>query len=137
MTVCIDTNVVIGMLGRAAPFPRLRQGLMECRYVWALSTEILLEYEEVAVRELGRDAAAMLVRFIELMDQTRDVIQFISPDFRFRMIPSDPDDNKFADCAITAGADFVITGDRHFQALADSGYKVQPITPEEFVLRHL
>lgn len=44
---------------------------------------------------------------------------------------------KFSDCAITAEADYIVTEDRHFQALIGSGYKPQPITPAEFIQRHL
>lgn len=56
--------------------------------------------------------------------------------FRFRLIAADAD-NKFADCAIAAEADFIITEDRHFDALFGSGYKPQPISPGEFIRRFL
>ena len=45
--------------------------------------------------------------------------------------------NKFADCAIAAEADFIITADSDFNAMRGSGYKPQPITPEEFIRLHL
>ena len=93
ITVCIDTNVVLGMFGRAAPFLPLREGLLAGGFVWALSTEILLKYEEVVARELGVAVVPKLFRFIELTDQTRGVIQWVSPTFRFHTITSDPDDN--------------------------------------------
>lgn len=60
-----------------------------------------------------------------------------APAFQFHIVAGDPDDNKFTDCAITAAADYVITSDHHFDALANAGYKPQPITSEEFVRRHL
>ena len=53
MTVCIDTNVLVGMFGREAPWLPLRQALFDRRILWALSNEILLEYEEVFSREMG------------------------------------------------------------------------------------
>jgi len=52
-------------------------------------------------------------------------------------VKADPDDNIFTDCAVTAGADFLITEDRHFADLAQSGYKPQPIAPREFIARFL
>ena len=52
-------------------------------------------------------------------------------------MPADPDDNKFADCAIATHADYVITQDRHFSTMANAGYKPQPITPEEFIRSYL
>lgn len=137
MTVCIDTNVVFGMFGRKVPWLPIRQALMDDRLVWAVSTEILLEYEEVAAREMGNAAAVQLLRFIELLEQTRGNVRQVNPTFRFQLITADPDDNKFTDCAITAAADYIVTEDRHFTPLATAGYHPQPITPAEFISKHL
>lgn len=52
------------------------------------------------------------------------------------MIATDPDDNKFCDCAIAAEADFLVTEDRHFEALKSAGYHPQVLTPNEFI-RHI
>ena len=76
-------------------------------------------------------------RFIEIAGQTRGVIRHVSPTFRFNLMTADPDDDKFADCAIAAEAEWIITGDRHFDVLIGSGYKPQPMMPEEFIRRHL
>lgn len=61
----------------------------------------------------------------------------VSPTFFFRTISADRDDDKFADCAIAANADFIITSDQHFHVLIGSGYRPQPITPEAFITQHL
>ena len=37
--------------------------------------------------------------------------------FRWGVIESDPDDNKFVDCAIVANANFIVTEDNHFNVL--------------------
>ena len=137
MTACIDTNVVLGMFGRNGPWLPIRQALIDGRLIWAVTTEILLEYEEVAAREMGSTAAAQLIRFIDLLAQTRCNIRQISPTFRFQLITADPDDNKFTDCAIATGADYIITEDHHFAPLATAGYHPQPITPAEFISKHL
>lgn len=76
-------------------------------------------------------------RFLTLIDLLYGSVRQIGPDYRFHTIIGDPDDDAFADCAITADADFIITSDRHFDALNGSGYKPRPITPEEFIRRHL
>ena len=137
MTVCIDTNVVVGMFGHNGPWRPIRQSLIDCRLIWAVTTEILLEYEEVAAREVGIAAAAQLLRFIDLLEQTRSNIRHVNPTFRFQLITADPDDNKFTDCAITAAADYIVTEDRHFAPLATAGYYPQPIAPAEFIAKHL
>ena len=137
MIVCIDTNVLVGMFGRRAPWPALRQALLDRRILWALSNEIVLEYEEIFTREMSAAKAMTLLEFIELVDETRGVIRYLSPAYRFLAIPADADDDKFGDCAIAAHADYVITEDRHFRSLAGAGYKPQPITPEAFITQHL
>jgi len=61
----------------------------------------------------------------------------VSPSFHFLTIPADPDDDAFADCAIAADADYIITSDHHFDALKNSGFKPRAITPEDFIRRFL
>ena len=70
------------------------------------------------------------------MDASDDVLH-ITPSFHFNLITHDPDDNKFADCAIAAEADYIITEDGHFDAMIGLGYKPQPITAAEFIARYL
>jgi len=137
MTVCLDTNVFLQMFGRKQPFHRILRALLEGWIILVVSTEILLEYEEVTVSLSGaerwRDAAA----FLELLTQLHGNIRQIQPHYRFGVVTADPDDNKFCDCAIAAEADFVVTEDGHFDALKSAGYKPQPITPDEFIRLHL
>lgn len=93
--------------------------------------------QEIAARELGIEAAAKLMRLIDILGRIRGAIQLVAPSFRFHAIPLDPDDDKFAHCAIVADADYVITEDKHFRGLAGVGYKPQPISPQDFVSRFL
>lgn len=37
----------------------------------------------------------------------------VKPNYRFNLITTDPDDNKFVDCAIT----YIVSNDRHFEEL--------------------
>ena len=138
MTVVMDTNTVLQILSRQNPARPLIEAWLAGGLIWAVSTEILLEYEEIITLHSG---PARWARFAAMLDVMRELhpsrLPMISPAFRFRLIAGDADDNKFADCAIVAEADFIITADRHFDALAGAGYKPQPITPEKFIERHL
>ena len=137
MLVVIDTNVMLRLFGRRGQHRELREALINGNLFWAVSTEVLLEYEELVVAKAGRDARNKihwLVRFLSIRFGT--VVE-VEPTFRFQVISADPDDNKFADCAIVANADFVITEDAHFAPLASAGYKPQPISPTEFIARFL
>jgi hypothetical protein len=45
--------------------------------------------------------------------------------------------DSFTDCAITAGADYLLTEDSHFAPLANAGYKPQPLSPQKFIAQFL
>src|ERR1035437_1622901 len=109
MTVCLDTGLFLQIFGRRQPFYPILRALLDGRLTIALSTEILLEYEEVTVKLSGaerwRGVAALRERRPRLNDNTRQM----EPQYRFSGVAVDPDDNKFCDGAIAAAADFVVT----------------------------
>ena len=51
----------------------------------------------------------------ELMETPN--VEHVNPTYRFNLITADPDDNKFVDCAIIAGATYIVSNDRHFDEL--------------------
>lgn len=103
----------------------------------AITSAIVLEYEEIAAERGGPAFAAKVMHWLSLVSASWGTIEQVHPSYQFRVISADPDDNKFVDCAITANADFIITRDTDYAPLAGSGYKPQPITPEEFIAHHL
>jgi putative PIN family toxin of toxin-antitoxin system len=137
MTVCLDTGVFLQIFGRKQPFYSILRALLDGRIVLAVSTEILLEYEEVTVKLSGADRWSDVAAFLEILAQLHGNIRQIEPHYRFAVVVADPDDDKFCDCAIAADADFIVTEDSHFGALKSAGYKPQPITPDEFIRLHL
>ena len=137
MRVCIDTNVLVQMFGSRAPHGAIKQSLADGAIEWAVSSEILLEYEEVVGRLSGAARWRQVAEWIELLSALHGNIVRVDPQFRFRAIPNDPDDDKFVDCAIAAAADFVVTADGDFDALQSSGYKPRAIRPEELARQYL
>jgi putative PIN family toxin of toxin-antitoxin system len=137
MIIVLDTNVVLQALNQQHPTAVILHAWYSGRFVWALSTDILMEYQEVVVRQSGSARWQTLGRLLDLAIVHGHNTQRVSPAFFFRTISADRDDDKFADCAIAAHADFIITRDKHFNVLVGSGFKPQPITPEEFIRQHL
>jgi len=136
MIVCIDTNSLIQLFGKRSRFRSIVVALMDGRFELAVSTAILLEYEEVATAMYGEAFAREVANFLNLATAAGSV-RHVDPHFHFHIVTADPDDDIFADCAIAADAEHIITEDRHFQAMRNTGYKPQPITPEEFIRRFL
>ena len=137
MTVVIDTNALLPALAVQHRFGAILDAWIDGRFALALSTEILLEYEEILPPRLGRDRWNEFLDLLELVPQLHDNLRRVSPSFRFRLITGDADDDKFADCAIAAGAEWIITEDAHFAVLESSGHQPRAITPAEFIARFL
>lgn len=61
-------------------------------------------------------------------------VESVTPAYHFNLIKADPDDNKFVDCAITAGATYIVSNDRHFNELQRYDFpKVDVRTLAEFL----
>jgi len=133
MRVGLDTNVLLQMPGRRQPFRPILDALTDGHPALAVSTEILLEYEEVALQLAGAQQWRNVELLLQRIASTHGNVVVVAPGFRFRLIATDPDDNKFADCAIAAAADFIITDDAHFEAVRAARVKPQPISPADFI----
>ena len=133
MILCLDTNTVVQALAQHHPFHPILDAWVAGHLTWAVSTPILLEYEEVLTRLSGPARWRKLARLMDLTELTAGNVLRVTPSFQFHVVTADPDDNIFTDCAITAGADYLITEDQHFAPLADAGYKTRPILPLDFI----
>lgn len=49
-------------------------------------------------------------------------VELIYPQFRWGLITTDPDDNKFVDCAFAAGATYIVSDDSHFNVLREISF---------------
>lgn len=80
-----------------------------------LSNEILTEYEEIISRSLGVNRTDLKLQ--ELLNLSN--FHHIEPFYNWQLIENNADDNKFADCAVACGADYLVTNDRHYNILND------------------
>ena len=82
------------------------------------SNEIIAEYEELLSNLYPSEVTK---NTIILLLTSRNVEKVI-PYYKWNLITADPDDNKFIDCAFNAGADYIVTNDRHFNILKTIGF---------------
>ena len=115
MRIVLDTNSLIIALSSKNKYGVVWKAFLEGRYTLCVSNEILEEYVEVIGRNLSPTLADMVAYAILL----RKNVERIDPHFRFGLITADADDNKFVDCAIIAGAKYIVTEDRHFNVLKE------------------
>src|SRR5439155_9480662 len=137
MIVVIDTNTVLQALPSHHSFHPILDAWVAGHLTWAVSTPILLEYEEVLTRLSGASRWRKLARLMDLAEITSGNLLRVTPSFQFHVVTADQDDNIFTDCAITADADYLLTEDAHFAPLVDVGYKPRPISPQEFIARFI
>ena len=114
MRIVLDTNLLLASIARTSPYRRLFDAVLDGGLALCVSTEILLEYEEVIGRRSSPAVAANVLRAVELLPETVRV----QPAYRWGLIVADPDDDKFVDAAVSANASAVVTHDAHFDVLA-------------------
>lgn len=102
---------------------------LEEKITFCVTTDILIEYEEIVGKHMGEKIANMLLQIIENAPN----VELVTNYFKWRLISVDPDDNKFVDCAIASNAEFIVSNDKHFQVLQNIGFpKVSLLRVEEF-----
>ncbi|GAB4042462.1 putative toxin-antitoxin system toxin component, PIN family [Spirosoma litoris] len=116
MRVVIDTNLLLSCISPKSASHWLYQAIFSGQFTLCVTTDILDEYDEII--ECGFRRRDVVDNVLEALINSPFVEQ-INVSFFWWLITIDPDDNKFSDCAIAAGADYLVTEDRHFDVLAD------------------
>jgi len=95
-----------------------------------VSNEILMEYEEIiSEKTTPAFAEAIIKTMINMPNFVR-----IYPTWRFNYITTDPDDNKFVDCAICGRAELLVSNDKHFNVLKDMRFPyVKVLKIQDFI----
>lgn len=107
-------------------------GMLLCRsvFIWCVSNEIMNEYDEILTQKASSRVAYL---FMQTFMRSPNVLRRDSY-YQFRLIEKDLDDNKFVDCAIVAGADYIVSEDAHFRVLDTIPFpKVNVIRLEDFM----
>ena len=113
MKIVLDTNCLVNVIMPKSYNNDVWLAFRDKRYKLCVSNEILFEYHEIlSLRYNALIANTVIKEIIESPNVER-----ISPAYRFNLITTDPDDNKFVDCAITAGATYIVSNDKHFEEL--------------------
>ena len=117
MRIVVDTNCLLVSIPKVSEsrwlFNAILTGTIELA-VTTVTTDILQEYEET----IGSfyNSPTLAANVLETLMNRPNVIK-ISPYYFWTLITNDPDDNKFVDCAIACGSDYLITEDGHFNSL--------------------
>lgn len=126
-----DTNVILSSFISTGP-PRLIVNRIRDRLdLLCVSPPILDEYL-VVLQRAGLSADLLASLFSLFQDPDRILLAF--PFRHLNVIPDDPSDNMFIECAVEAGADYLISGDQHLKRLK-SFQDIQIVSPREYLSR--
>ena len=127
--VVFDTNVLFSAIGwRGAPFQCLQLALQR-RIVGVVCSAVVRELLEKLQTKLSytRDEAitevAGLLQFFRIVDGPGELT----------VVERDPDDNPVLECAVVAGAQYLVTGDRRHLLPIGSYEGVRIITSNQLL----
>jgi len=113
--VVFDTNIWIsGLLWRGKPYGCLllaRTGVVQPVYCQAMAAELAQKLRQVFGFSENHVRAVLydLRRTSEVMEITGNL----------HVVAADPDDDKFVECALVAGASLIVSGDHHLLELEE------------------
>ena len=130
MKVVIDTNILLASLAKRSPFRPVFDAFLTSRFTLLISTEVMMEYAE-KIEE--KTTASIANNVCDLILQSDNVVR-VEPYYRWHLIEKDADDNKFVDCAVSGGADYLVTNDKHYKKLRTTPFpKVEVISIKAFM----
>ena len=126
-SIVLDTNVLVMSISARNVYHKVWQAFLQGDYTLCVSNEILEEYVEVLTRNINARVAEVYAIL------TRWNVRKLDPHYRFHLIKTDEDDNKFVDCAIAGNARYIVTEDHHFDVLKEISFpKVAVINIDDF-----
>lgn len=129
LRVVLDTNVIVSAVSRKGGYAEIIDTLFDGEYELYVTTEILLEYEEIMIRFFDKEVAELMLSAMSLLPNVKKIEVY----FNFNLIEHDKDDDKFVDCAFASNAHYLVTNDKHFNILRKIEFpKINTIKIDEF-----
>lgn len=133
MRVILDTNIwVSGLLWKGAPWQVIRlaeDGQIDIYASLDIMTELrnVLLYPHLKARQetLKKQARDLFISVLHL-------VTIVEPEHIEPVIPADPKDDILLACALTAGAQYLISGDKHLLNLG-IWHGIQMVTVNKFL----
>ena len=113
MKIVLDTNCLVVCMPRTSPFNCIWEAFRETKITLCYTTDIVYEYSEILSRFYAQQFVNDVINELLLSPNVIKANNY----YKWNLITADPDDNKFVDCALNAGADYIVTNDRHFNVL--------------------
>jgi putative PIN family toxin of toxin-antitoxin system len=134
--IVADTNVILrGVRASEGSSGFILRGMLKGEIAFALSPAVVFEYEDVLKRPdtLGDSSKNADGDIEAILDALCARAVLVSPWFRFRPFLDDPKDDIFVECALAAGARWIVTNDKHFRKPDLRRFGVTAISAQDYV----
>ena len=111
--IVLDTNRLLMSIPKISPYRCVWDSFLEGSLTLCVTNEIVEEYLEILSQKTTYEIACNVISVI--LSQSN--VEFITPYYKLHLIKADEDDNKFVDCAFSAGASCIVSNDAHFNVL--------------------
>ncbi len=129
LKVVLDTNILLVSISSKSPYHWLFQNLLTGRFDLYVTTDILMEYEEIIATKYHPQVAKDVLRTLLKLPNVHR--QFVYS--RWNLIANDPDDDKFVDCAIAGNVHYLVSQDKPFDVLKNIAFpRVTVLNLESF-----
>ena len=120
MKIVLDTNVLVSGIFFSGPPYQILKAWQKEKLEIIVTLEILDEYYRVGEELSNQFSEVDINQVLELITTQANLIEAAKLD---EAVCDDPDDDKFFACAMTGGANLIISGDKHL--LRVSGYHIR------------
>jgi len=126
--VVLDTNVWVSALLWGGKPAEIIKAAEQYRVSILTSEEIVTEVNQVLTYpKLKKTYRAEGLRSEDLIETVLKIAKFVKVTKKLNVVKEHPVDDKFIECAFAAGADYIVSGDKHLLKVAC--YKKTQIVP--------
>lgn len=131
LRIILDTNVLIsGLLFSGPPHLIIKQ-ILTGKYRLHTSADLVAELDYVLKSKFPNSRAACA----DTLEAIKHIAHLAVPHQRIDIIKDGPDDNRILECAVSAEADIIISGDKHLLNIKSFRH-IPVISPSEFLKRY-
>jgi uncharacterized protein len=128
--VVFDTNVWISIFMKKVLSQEYQKILAQGTSVY-ISKDILIEISKVLTYpKITRTLKACRIDARQILRIIAANSIMVYPKIKVQIIEEDPSDNRILECALAAGAEFIVTGDKHLLKLGQFE-QTKILTPRE------
>jgi len=134
MKVVLDTNVAVSAaVSPKGPPAEIVRAWRAHSFTWVTSLPLLDELERTLLsQQIRRYLALDEDEIAEFLAAVRQAAEVTSPTRQIDVIRDDPSDNRVLEAAVSAQADYIVSGDRHLLDLK-THEGVEIVTPARLV----